>query len=70
MAWLVLCKNCLTPFSVTKDCVETHVPQCVGELALACALCGWVGQYQACDLQPMTADAITPFEPPQLGAAD
>ena len=70
MAWLVRCKNCLNHFSVTKESVQTDEPQSVGELALACAQCGWVGQYQARDLQPMTPDAITSFEPPQSSVAD
>ena len=70
MAWLVRCKNCLTPFSVTKDSVQADGPQSLGELALACAQCGWIGRYQARDLQPMTADAITPFEPPHSSVAD
>jgi hypothetical protein len=70
MAWLVRCKDCLAQFSVTKDCVETDGPQSIGELALVCAQCGCVSQYAPSDLQPLTADAITPFEPPQSRAAD
>ncbi len=70
MAWLVRCKNCLTAFSVTKDSVQTDGRESPGELTLACAQCGWIWQYQARDLEPVAADAITPFEAPRSSAAD